>query len=213
MALVNPSTFLISVDNFVRLQQIRETDASSHDHLEVAIAMASKQLVTLSGREFLLGSTAETFHGTGRYNYWLRHGRILDDSYYLVEDEQVLGITDPVLYYYAGSELGTNWVETDRNWEYEPETGEIWFPDSAEKFYESQGRPNWKIDYWYGWTQDDMPGDIQLICARLAKLILIQIEHDGIASLSTEMGSTAYSLSIPSDIRSQIMNNWRAGIN
>ena len=190
------SDSIITTNDYGEIMNLTD-EGDANPHVTAAIAAASGVMVDYTGRQFVRGNADEPWKGMGGNEYYVTHCRILAES-------ETPEIAAAVLYYYAGTATGTNWEVSARNFEFNTESGLIWFTDPYDRFYSSAYRVNWRLTYEYGWAQGDMPDQVKYLCARIAHLILKQVEHDGTSSLSFAGATTTYALNaLPPDLREQ----------
>jgi len=124
------------------------------------IDAASQDIETECGRMFITPSAAiqEIFSGNGTYSQYLKNRPIVAAS-----------LTD------ISYRIGQTWTTITSSWNYTTDltAGRVYFTDGN---LWTPGDDNWRVTYKYGWAVASVPGDLKMLCARLAALYKAQFE-------------------------------------
>ncbi|MCK5641417.1 MAG: hypothetical protein KAJ19_11490 [Gammaproteobacteria bacterium] len=188
------SNALITVDTY---HQATGGTAPGSDPLKLAraefvINAASDYFETETNRTFLSGSAAvDVFDGEG--------ASCLYDTYHTVYATKQAPITStPILEKWDGSA----WEAVDRStYTYEATEGEVYFPRLyVSENYFVEGTRNYRTTYLYGYNgRANIPGDIQMTVAIIAKLYDRSIDYAGITSTTDDNGR-GFSLTMPEPV-------------
>ena len=190
---------LITYDEYIELLGIDPDNVNlNEDRITVFINSASQQVEDYCDRKFITPSAdiVEIFDGHGESEHFVRHRRIASGT--TPSFEYLISTT------WTANNTGSYPISVDND------RGKIWFVKFNRTFH--RGNANWRVSYKYGWTQADIPADLKLACAELAKrAIMLMDGKEGLASESFGDSSTSYNLptALPDNIK-LILNRYRA---
>jgi hypothetical protein len=190
---------LIDYDEYLELVGIDPDNVNlNEDRIMVFINSASQQIEDYCDRKFVTPSAdiVETFDGDGESEYFVNHRRIASGS------------TPSFDYRISTTWTANNVSSYPISWD--SDKGKIWFVKFNRTFH--TGNTNWRVSYKYGWTRADIPADMKLACAELAKRAIMLLDgKEGLASESFGDSSTSYNLptALPDNIK-LILNGYRA---
>jgi len=180
-------------------------DTKLTPQVEFAINAASNYIETECNRMFLSGSIeTEVFDGKG-YDDVLSYAHT---SYTLKQAPITTSPNSPRLYLYS---TDTWTLVSNDSFTYDATDGTIYFAGSSDYdsgdyigqlggtgSYFERGKNNYKVEYYYGYNgRANIPSDLQIATAVLAKFFNVSTDHAGVANESTEKKSQTFTNKIP----------------
>jgi hypothetical protein len=172
------SNAIIDVETYKQFINIKDSDTSNDEKYELFINSASQDFEDECRRKFRQPQSAiiETIDGNGLAKMRLRYWPITDPpteiKYYDGGSDTYVALTSPIFQ-----------INTDK--------GIITFMDGN---IWRKGNRNWQVTYNYGYTQDDIPANLQRACAEHAKYHqnIFADNLQGISSISHDGGTVSY---------------------
>ena len=210
---------LITVDTYTKAARVPQpgTDSELLAQAEFAINAASDYVETECGCTFLSGSKeTEVFSGLG-YNDVMSYAHT---SYKLQHAPITTSPHAPRLYNYSS---GVWTLVSVDSFTYDATEGVIYFAGSSDYegssltpgqlggsgYYFENGKNNYKVEYYYGYDgRANIPVDLQMAVAIIAKLMVREIDYVGITSETSENVSRGFSFGLPIIVQT-IINKYK----